>query len=67
MIVPVLLVWMLNGLIAVSVFISLFTFGEPVTKASTSAAVAYWRHRNQADVYLRRVSMSMSVEIYSNI
>jgi len=52
---PVLVVWLLNGFIAVTVIVSLFTFGEPVTKASTSASVGYWRHRNQADVYLRRV------------
>jgi len=55
-----LLVWLLNAVIAVGVFISLFTFGEPVTKPSTSASVNYWRHRNQADVYLRRVCTSTS-------
>jgi len=55
LILPMLIVWLLNGLVAVAVFISLFTFGEPVTKSSSSASVTYWRHRNQADVYLRRV------------
>ena len=54
-IVPLVIVWLLNGVVAVAVFISLFTFGEPVTKPSTAASVTYWRHRNQADVYLRRV------------
>jgi len=54
-ILPVLFVWLLNAVIAVGVFVSLFTFGEPVTKPATSASVTYWRHRNQADVYLRRV------------
>jgi len=53
-----LLIWLLNAVLAVGVFVSLFTFGEPVTKPSTTAAVTYWRHRNQADVYLSRVCMS---------
>jgi len=58
LILPLLVVWLLNGVVAVAVFVSLFTFGEPVTKSSSSASVTYWRHRNQADVYLRRVGHS---------
>ena len=61
---PMLLVWLLNGIIAVGVFVSLFTFGEPVTKPSTSASVAYWRHRNQADSYLRRVCVPFCLFAY---
>ena len=58
-VLPMLIVWLLNGLTAIAVFVSLFTFGEPVTKSSSSASVTYWRHRNQADVYLRRVSVPL--------
>jgi len=55
-IAPVLLAWLLNGLLAVAVLVSLFTFGEPVTKPASAASVSYWRHRSQADQYLRRAS-----------
>ena len=57
-IAPVLLAWLLNGLLAVAVLVSLFTFGEPVTKPASAASVSYWRHRSQADQYLRRASTS---------
>jgi len=69
LLLPMLIVWLLNALIAVAVVISLFTFGEPVTKPCTSASVTYWRHRNQADVYLRRVRAcvlsALSIRVYS--
>jgi len=32
--------------------VKIFMFGEPISKPPS---VSYWRSRNQADVYLRRV------------
>jgi sterol regulatory element-binding transcription factor 1 len=50
------MIWVINSLIAVGILVTLFVFGEPVTKTSSSSSVCYWRHRSQADVYLLRGS-----------
>ena len=49
---PSVLMWLLNLLIAGAVCVKIFMFGEPISKPPS---VSYWRSRNQADVYLRRV------------
>ncbi|XP_028671153.2 sterol regulatory element-binding protein 2 [Erpetoichthys calabaricus] len=53
-ILPTLLLWMVNGVIVVSVFAKLLLHGEPVTPLHSRSSVTFWRHRKQADLELAR-------------
>uniref|UniRef100_H9H709 Sterol regulatory element-binding protein 2 n=1 Tax=Monodelphis domestica TaxID=13616 RepID=H9H709_MONDO len=52
---PTLLLWFLNGLIVLSVFIKLLVHGEPVIRLHSRTSVTFWRHRKQADLDLAKV------------
>ncbi|XP_053577330.1 sterol regulatory element-binding protein 2 [Bombina bombina] len=52
--VPTLLLWLLNGVIVLSVFMKLLIHGEPVTRMHSRSSVKFWRHRKQADLDLTR-------------
>ncbi|XP_078003795.1 sterol regulatory element-binding protein 2 isoform X2 [Phascolarctos cinereus] len=51
---PTLLLWSLNGLIVLSVFIKLLVHGEPIIRMHSQTSVTFWRHRKQADLDLAR-------------
>ncbi|CAM2098013.1 sterol regulatory element-binding protein 2 isoform X1 [Caretta caretta] len=51
---PTLLLWLVNGVIVLSVFIKLLVHGEPVTRLHSRSSVMFWRHRKQADLDLAR-------------
>lgn len=53
---PTLLLWLVNGVIVLSVFVKLLVHGEPVIRPHSRSSVAFWRHRKQADLDLARVS-----------
>uniref|UniRef100_A0A8C5PYT1 Sterol regulatory element-binding protein 1 n=1 Tax=Leptobrachium leishanense TaxID=445787 RepID=A0A8C5PYT1_9ANUR len=52
--VPSTLLWPVNIVIVLGVFIRLFIYGEPVTRLHSESSVLFWRHRKQADVDLSR-------------
>lgn len=54
--VPTLLLWLVNGVIVLSVFVKLLVHGEPVIRPHSRSSVTFWRHRKQADLDLARVS-----------
>uniref|UniRef100_A0A8D0GNT8 Sterol regulatory element-binding protein 2 n=1 Tax=Sphenodon punctatus TaxID=8508 RepID=A0A8D0GNT8_SPHPU len=51
---PTLILWLVNGVIVLSVFIKLLVHGEPVTRLHSRSSVTFWRHRKQADLDLTR-------------
>ncbi|XP_055993520.1 sterol regulatory element-binding protein 2 isoform X1 [Sorex fumeus] len=51
---PTLLLWLVNGVIVLSVFVKLLVHGEPVIRPHSRSSVAFWRHRKQADLDLAR-------------
>uniref|UniRef100_A0A8C0JGT7 Sterol regulatory element-binding protein 2 n=1 Tax=Chelonoidis abingdonii TaxID=106734 RepID=A0A8C0JGT7_CHEAB len=51
---PTLLLWLMNGVIVLSVCIKLLVHGEPVTRLHSRSSVMFWRHRKQADLDLAR-------------
>ncbi|XP_028934706.1 sterol regulatory element-binding protein 2 [Ornithorhynchus anatinus] len=51
---PTLLLWLVNGVIVLSVFVRLLVHGEPVTRLHSRSSVTFWRHRKQADLDLAR-------------
>ncbi|XP_004700344.1 sterol regulatory element-binding protein 2 [Echinops telfairi] len=51
---PRLLLWLVNGLIVLSVFVKLLVHGEPVIRPHSRSSVTFWRHRKQADLDLAR-------------
>ncbi|XP_009954030.1 PREDICTED: sterol regulatory element-binding protein 2 [Leptosomus discolor] len=51
---PTLILWLVNGVIVLSVFIKLLVHGEPVTRLHSRSSVTFWRHRKQADLDLAR-------------
>ncbi|KAM7178789.1 sterol regulatory element-binding protein 2 isoform 3-T3 [Macrochelys suwanniensis] len=53
-VMPTLLLWLVNGVIVLSVFIKLLVHGEPVTRLHSRSSVMFWRHRKQADLDLAR-------------
>uniref|UniRef100_A0A2K5QIE2 Sterol regulatory element-binding protein 2 n=1 Tax=Cebus imitator TaxID=2715852 RepID=A0A2K5QIE2_CEBIM len=53
---PTLLLWLVNGVIVLSVFVKLLVHGEPVIRPHSRSSVTFWRHRKQADLDLSRVS-----------
>lgn len=53
---PTLLLWLLNGVIVLSVFVKLLVHGEPVIRPHSRSSVTFWRHRKQADLDLAKVS-----------
>lgn len=53
---PTLLLWLVNGVIVLSVFVKLLVHGEPVIQPHSRSSVTFWRHRKQADLDLARVS-----------
>ncbi|KAI8798918.1 sterol regulatory element-binding protein 1-like [Biomphalaria glabrata] len=55
---PSLFLWLLNGILITFVLAKLLIFGEPVTKKNSNAAVAFWRHRTQADLDMSRADYS---------
>ncbi|XP_050748309.1 sterol regulatory element-binding protein 2 isoform X2 [Gymnogyps californianus] len=52
--IPTLILWLVNGVIVLSVFIKLLVHGEPVTRLHSRSSVTFWRHRKQADLDLAR-------------
>uniref|UniRef100_A0A2K6UP49 Sterol regulatory element-binding protein 2 n=1 Tax=Saimiri boliviensis boliviensis TaxID=39432 RepID=A0A2K6UP49_SAIBB len=63
---PTLLLWLVNGVIVLSVFVKLLVHGEPVIRPHSRSSVTFWRHRKQADLDLSRVS-SVSEELSIHI
>uniref|UniRef100_A0A8C3TNS8 Sterol regulatory element-binding protein 2 n=1 Tax=Catharus ustulatus TaxID=91951 RepID=A0A8C3TNS8_CATUS len=55
---PTLILWLVNGVIVLSVFIKLLVHGEPVTRLHSRSSVTFWRHRKQADLDLARGDFS---------
>ncbi|KAM6306931.1 sterol regulatory element-binding protein 2-like [Podargus strigoides] len=55
---PTLILWLVNGVIVLSVFIKLLVHGEPVTRLHSRSSVMFWRHRKQADLDLARVKLT---------
>ncbi|KAM4722176.1 sterol regulatory element-binding protein 2 [Rhinophrynus dorsalis] len=53
-IIPTLILWLVNGVIVLSVFMKLLIHGEPVTRLHSRSSVKFWRHRKQADLDLTR-------------
>lgn len=53
---PTLLLWLVNGVIVLSVFVKLLVHGEPVIRPHSRSSVTFWRHRKQADLDLAKVS-----------
>ncbi|XP_042200848.1 sterol regulatory element-binding protein 2 [Callorhinchus milii] len=51
---PTLILWLVNGVIVLSVFVKLFVYGEPVTRLHSQSSITFWRHRKQADLDLGR-------------
>nr|XP_017824731.3 sterol regulatory element-binding protein 2 isoform X1 [Callithrix jacchus] len=51
---PTLLLWLVNGVIVLSVFVKLLVHGEPVIRPHSRSSVTFWRHRKQADLDLSR-------------
>ncbi|XP_066432777.1 sterol regulatory element-binding protein 1 isoform X2 [Eleutherodactylus coqui] len=51
---PSTLLWPINLIIVLAVFIRLFIYGEPVTRLHSESSVMFWCHRKQADVDLSR-------------
>ncbi|KAM3917208.1 sterol regulatory element-binding protein 1 isoform 2-T2 [Leptodactylus fuscus] len=51
---PSALLWPINLIIVLAVFIRLFIYGEPVTRLHSESSVMFWRHRKQADIDLSR-------------
>lgn len=56
---PTLLLWLVNGVIVLSVFVKLLVHGEPVIQPHSRSSVTFWRHRKQADLDLARVSSAV--------
>nr|XP_012597227.1 sterol regulatory element-binding protein 2 [Microcebus murinus] len=52
--VPTLLLWLVNSVIVLSVFVKLLVHGEPVIRLHSRSSVTFWRHRKQADLDLAR-------------
>lgn len=55
---PTLILWLVNGVIVLSVFVKLLVHGEPVTRLHSRSSVTFWRHRKQADLDLARVKLT---------
>lgn len=55
-VMPTLLLWLVNGVVILSVFVKLLVHGEPVIRPHSRSSVTFWRHRRQADLDLARVS-----------
>nr|XP_010958524.1 sterol regulatory element-binding protein 2 [Camelus bactrianus] len=55
---PTLLLWLVNGVIVLSVFVKLLVHGEPVIRPHSRSSVTFWRHRKQADLDLARVDLA---------
>lgn len=55
---PTLILWLVNGVIVLSVFVKLLVHGEPVTRLHSRSSVTFWRHRKQADLDLARVELA---------
>ncbi|KAM9304715.1 sterol regulatory element-binding protein 1 [Gastrophryne carolinensis] len=51
---PSALLWPINLIIVLAVFIRLFIYGEPVTRLHSDSSVQFWCHRKQADVDMSR-------------
>ncbi|KAL7982456.1 hypothetical protein Chor_010054 [Crotalus horridus] len=51
---PTLILWLVNGVIILSVFIKLLVHGEPVIRLHSRSSVTFWRHRKQADLDLAK-------------
>jgi hypothetical protein len=54
---PKVAVWCINVIMLGAVLARIFMFGEPVTKPLSEPSIRYWRHRNQAETELARVSV----------
>lgn len=53
-VMPTLLLWLVNGVVILSVFVKLLVHGEPVIRPHSRSSVTFWRHRRQADLDLAR-------------
>uniref|UniRef100_S4R8N0 Sterol regulatory element-binding protein 1 n=1 Tax=Petromyzon marinus TaxID=7757 RepID=S4R8N0_PETMA len=51
---PTLLLWLVNGVLALAVLARILVYGEPVMRPHSPAALLFWRHRKQADMDLAR-------------
>ncbi|XP_006890136.1 PREDICTED: sterol regulatory element-binding protein 2 [Elephantulus edwardii] len=51
---PTLLLWLVNGVVVLSVLVKLLVHGEPVIPPHSRSSVTFWRHRKQADLDLAR-------------
>ncbi|KAF7248786.1 Sterol regulatory element-binding protein 2 [Varanus komodoensis] len=51
---PTLILWLVNGVIVLSVCLKLLVHGEPVTRLHSRSSVTFWRHRKQADLDLAK-------------
>ena len=60
---PKVAVWLFNGVALALVLARIFMFGEPVTKPLSEPSVRYWRHRNQAETELARVSLGWKKQV----
>ncbi|XP_078093706.1 sterol regulatory element-binding protein 2 [Mustelus asterias] len=57
---PTLILWLVNGVILLSVFVKLFIYGEPITHLHSQSSVTFWRHRKQADLDLSRGAFTVA-------
>lgn len=62
---PTLLLWLVNGVIVLSVFVKLLVHGEPVIRPHSRPSVTFWRHRKQADLDLARVRSAANNSVTS--
>lgn len=54
---PSLLLWVFNFFVLLFCFVKLFVYGDPIIPSKSKESQAFWRYRNQADVYLAKVSI----------
>lgn len=66
-VMPTLLLWLVNGVIVLSVFVKLLVHGEPVIRPHSRSSVTFWRHRKQADLDLAKVSSIIHLSSTSSI
>lgn len=48
-----LMLWIINLMIFVFCLIKMFVYGDPIISSSSKEAQKFWRHRRQADIYIK--------------